>query len=467
MRILKSILLYLFIACNIASGIQLVPTSQITNDVNHEMLNTTLTNLVKKTDSTYQAVVTNNSITLLPGANILLNSGTNYIAITNGSVVTISSTASGGGISNIVINGINGVLSGSNDNVISTITLIPSDIGAIGPSSTNMLWIQTTNLVTGTSNSLIFAINNATNGLASTIFVTNLIISTSNSFVSIIDIATNNIWIQTTNLVTGTSNSLVSTINNATNNLWSQTTNLVTDATNNLWSQTTNLVTQSTNGLASTSYVTNLVTETSNSLVSTINNATTNTITNTVYYAGTTTYTSNRVSYIGTNNFGGSTDTTIPETFPVIVLSIGGQWTDFELKASTNNFANTDGLVYYLISSSTNNYADDTNAWVYFTDDYDTNFPHKWRTATNATPIASQLISTNSVIDYIVVYPSHNCQKNWQDWMSITNTKLVWSFVRFDGADFERNLSGTGQHWNLVVPQWRRQRTGPNGEIDF
>lgn len=154
------------------------------------------------------------------------------------------------------------------------------------------------------------------------------------------------------------------------------------------------------------------------------------------------------------------------DSYPVLVLSLGGAWTDFELKASTNNFASTNGLVYYLISSATNSYADDTNAWVYFTDDYDTEKPHKWRTATNATPISGQLLNTNSVVDYVVVYPSHNCQKNWQDWMCITNTSLVWSFVRFDGADFEKNVSGTAQHWNLVVPQWRKKRTGPNGETD-
>jgi len=38
--------------------------------------------------------------------------------------------------------------------------------------------------------------------------------------------ATNGLWIQTTNLVTGTSNSLVSTINSATNGLWIQSTNV-------------------------------------------------------------------------------------------------------------------------------------------------------------------------------------------------------------------------------------------------
>lgn len=42
-----------------------------------------------------------------------------------------------------------------------------------------------------------------------------------------INSATNGLWIQTTNLVTGTSNSLVSTINSATNGLWVSTTNYV------------------------------------------------------------------------------------------------------------------------------------------------------------------------------------------------------------------------------------------------
>lgn len=154
------------------------------------------------------------------------------------------------------------------------------------------------------------------------------------------------------------------------------------------------------------------------------------------------------------------------QTYPVILLPMGGPWTDFELKASTNNFDSTNGLVYYLISSATNVYADDTNAWVYFTDDYDQAHPHRWRTATNATPIAQQLLSTNSEVGCIAVFPSHKCSKAWDTWMSSTNSVLIWSYVRFDGVDFERNSSGSSQRWTLVVPQWRSKRTGPNGESD-
>ena len=93
-------------------------------------------------------------------------------------------------------------------------------------------------------------------------------------------------------------------------------------------------------------------------------------------------------------------------TFPVLRLELGGQWTDFELKATTNNFTN---LVYYIKSSGTNAHADDTNVWVYFTDDYSADV-RQWHRSAPATPIGNQLVNpTNSVVQFVIVSPSHEC----------------------------------------------------------
>ena len=146
-------------------------------------------------------------------------------------------------------------------------------------------------------------------------------------------------------------------------------------------------------------------------------------------------------------------------TFPVLRLELGGAWTDFELKASTNNFTN---LVYYIKSSGPNASADDTNVWVYFTDDYAGDV-RQWRRSAVATAIGSQLGDpTHSEIEFAIVCPSHACAVDWQSWMWRTNNPLVWSFVRYDGIGLEMNATGTKTHWNPVVPvEWRKERIAP------
>jgi len=146
-------------------------------------------------------------------------------------------------------------------------------------------------------------------------------------------------------------------------------------------------------------------------------------------------------------------------TYPVLRLELGGQWTDFELKASTNNFQS---LAYYVQSSATNAYADDTNVWVYFTDDYAGDV-RKWIKSAPATAIGSQLVDpVNSEVEYVLVCPSHECAVDWSSWMSRTNNRLVWSYVRFDGINLEMNATGTKSHWSLVVPvEWRKERISP------
>lgn len=145
--------------------------------------------------------------------------------------------------------------------------------------------------------------------------------------------------------------------------------------------------------------------------------------------------------------------------FPVLRLELGGQWTDFELKASTNNFQS---LVYYVMSSGTNAYTSDASVWVYFTDDYAADV-RKWQKSAPATAIGSQLVDpVNSEVEFAVVCPSHECKEAWQGWMSRTNAQLVWSYVRYDGIALEMNATGTKSHWNPVVPvEWRTARVAP------
>mgnify|MGYP000844263724 CR=1 FL=1 len=145
-------------------------------------------------------------------------------------------------------------------------------------------------------------------------------------------------------------------------------------------------------------------------------------------------------------------------TYPILVLELGGQWTDFELKGSTNNFAS---LSYYVMSSGTNAWTTDPDVAVYFTDDYSADV-RKWHRAVAGTPIGEQLADpVNSVVGYVAVCPSAAGGAGSQ-WMSARNPALVWSYVRYDGIGLEMNATGTKSRWRLVTPAgWRREQAAP------
>jgi hypothetical protein len=145
--------------------------------------------------------------------------------------------------------------------------------------------------------------------------------------------------------------------------------------------------------------------------------------------------------------------------FPVFILELGSNWTDFELKASTNNFSS---LVYYVMSSGSTSHAGDPEVWTYFTDDY-LGDVRKWNRAIAESWIGGQLADPmNSEVEYVYVLPSHSCTVDWRTWMSRHNSKLVWSYVRFDGVGFEMNATGSKARWNPVQPvAWVRARIAP------
>jgi hypothetical protein len=148
--------------------------------------------------------------------------------------------------------------------------------------------------------------------------------------------------------------------------------------------------------------------------------------------------------------------------YPVLRLELGGQWTDFELKATTNDFTN---LVYYYMSWLTNatdvtgdaEYptADDDDPYSFYLDDHATNGGARpivrWRNAAPHGDLGAGLASVSSEVEVVYFYPSHSCEFPWARWMWRTNTRLKWSYVRCDGATKELNLSGTQEeHWNPV-----------------
>jgi hypothetical protein len=147
--------------------------------------------------------------------------------------------------------------------------------------------------------------------------------------------------------------------------------------------------------------------------------------------------------------------------YPVFELRLGGAWTDFEIKASTNNFAGGD-MVYFYASGNANDYgADDPDPYTYYCDDFAADV-RKWVAVAPHTAVATVLKNPLTEVETVYFSPSRNCQKAADGWMWKTNTNLVWSWVRYGAIGYETNATGTASHWNPIRPQsWEISRTVP------
>ena len=143
--------------------------------------------------------------------------------------------------------------------------------------------------------------------------------------------------------------------------------------------------------------------------------------------------------------------------YPVFELTLGGPWTDFEIKASTNNFRN---LVYYYHSSATNSLGqDDLDTVTYFVDDF-VEDPRVWVFAPPHVPLATLISNPRVEVEKVIFMPSRTCQTAADTWMWRSNTNLVWSYARYGAGAYELNAAGTKTHWNPVRPQsWEKSRT--------
>jgi len=151
--------------------------------------------------------------------------------------------------------------------------------------------------------------------------------------------------------------------------------------------------------------------------------------------------------------------------YPVFRLELGENWTDFEIKASTNNYESSgnqsgSNLVYYYRSWTADQHPvnPDTNAWAYFTDDCAAD-ARVWRCKGLISPISANLTSTGSVVSTVYFYPSRGCECGW---MRKGNTNLVWSWLRVDDLGYEKNFDGTQTRWRAIRPDsWETGRTVP------
>ena len=151
--------------------------------------------------------------------------------------------------------------------------------------------------------------------------------------------------------------------------------------------------------------------------------------------------------------------------FPVFRFDLGEDWTDFEIKASTNNFdaafsAGGSNMVYYYRSWTAEQpaYCPDTEARAYYTDDYSGD-PRVWIPKAPDSSIAAQLASPSSVVCAVYFFPSRDCECSW---MRRDNTNLVWSWMRVTDGEYEKRLDGAKTRWRPIRPDsWESGLTTP------
>ncbi len=145
-----------------------------------------------------------------------------------------------------------------------------------------------------------------------------------------------------------------------------------------------------------------------------------------------------------------------------------GNWTDYEIKIySVTNSAQDIGtgvvnVVYFHSTAATNYDAEvgDSDPRAYYVDDSNAHTGDyrgilRWTLATNFAAIAGQFVTTNTVLDTVLHFPSRaGCVVPWTGWMRWTNApRLRASFLRLDDLGAETNAFGY-QRWHPVAIDW-------------
>ena len=153
-------------------------------------------------------------------------------------------------------------------------------------------------------------------------------------------------------------------------------------------------------------------------------------------------------------------------SYPEFYVALGSSWTDFEIKASTNNFQE---VLFWFKSTGTNSLADDPSPRVWYTDSGKAD-PRAWNLSTNHTAISLQIADTGSIVRGAIYSASllvasgdgtNAVTNSATAWMHQQNSNLVWSVTRYDGIGFERDVSNRVV-WCPIQPVWSPvRRTNP------
>jgi hypothetical protein len=149
----------------------------------------------------------------------------------------------------------------------------------------------------------------------------------------------------------------------------------------------------------------------------------------------------------------------------------GHKWTNFEIKISMVTNSLQPFTQKYFWQSQGDPWDNpqpqygDIDARCYFIDDHKTGDVRLWSLYTNLTSgvdtmsLEDQCLSTNSLIDTVIFYPSHDgCPVDWTTWQTYKNShNLRASWLRYDNLGPEINENGK-ERWQPIEPTWVPQR---------
>ena len=178
---------------------------------------------------------------------------------------------------------------------------------------------------------------------------------------------------------------------------------------------------------------------------------------------------------------GGSDGSSTNMMHPVFIIPMRDgtqQWTEFELKASTNNYASGDmNSIAYWLESIGDQYNDGVNQWnqwpradlnakIFYVNPLHAPDFRSWKTWDRSSTLTEQLLASgvggDSTFENVVVIPSFTVQDGSTNvWMYRENPSLIWSYRRRTSSAGEVNNEGQAA-WHPIVPvDWRNTVTTP------
>ena len=159
-----------------------------------------------------------------------------------------------------------------------------------------------------------------------------------------------------------------------------------------------------------------------------------------------------------------STNSFTPENImmhPVFVIPLNG-WSEFELKADTNNFNGTT-ICYWLESLGnsftawTNYVHADLNRKVYYCNPDTTNNVRTWQSLSITNSLTQAIGLSGNYQNTVIAIPSFTLKDgSTNTWMNKGNDKLVWVYRRRTATYGETNSVGKFI-WHPIYPtEWRR-----------
>lgn len=150
--------------------------------------------------------------------------------------------------------------------------------------------------------------------------------------------------------------------------------------------------------------------------------------------------------------------------YAVLDIELGGNYTDFELKASVANWAGG-SMVYFYHSPDPSKSTFTSQIWsvrpdVFFTDSQYTNVgdpqqnQRTWRKQSATQSIAAMRTHAQSVI------PSVTIVVRDMGVINRYNTALVWSYCRITPTGYEVDTAGRSI-WHTITPKWISQPLQP------